>query len=168
MICSIYKTVDATEMASSDKCIRGSEVNNGVIVKDTSYSDAATFKTAMSGVQLCYELSTPTTVQLTPALLTLLKGYNYITADGVIEFDYVPESIIDEAETILVPISILGTNESGRTTASRAYTNGEYFYKDGKMYFVLTSIAMGAAFTVGTNCVETDLFTELKAAMNNH
>lgn len=84
MICSIYKTVDATEMASSDKCIRGSEVNNGVIVKDTSYSDAASFKTAMSGVQLCYELATPTELTLTPAELMMLKGYNYITGDGVI------------------------------------------------------------------------------------
>ena len=35
-------------------------------IKDTSYTDAATFKTAMSGVYLYYELATPTTEQGTP------------------------------------------------------------------------------------------------------
>ena len=37
------------------------------------------------------------------------------------------------------------------------------FYKDGKMYKVLASIAQGATFTVGTNCQQTTLFAELKA-----
>ena len=37
-----------------------------VFVKDTTYTDAATFKTAMSGVYLVYELATPTTESATP------------------------------------------------------------------------------------------------------
>lgn len=117
-------------------------------------------------IQLYYELATPTTVQLTPAQLKLLKGYNYITGDGIIDLVYVPESITGQAEGMFVPISMLGTNESGNTKASRAYTAGEYFYKDKKMYRVTANIAQGAAFTVNTNCVETTLFAELKAAQN--
>ena len=115
---------------------------------------------------MCYELATPIELTLTPANLTLLKGYNYITGDGNIDLVYIPESISGYAESILVPISLLGTNESGRTTASRAYTTGEYFYQNGKMYKATTSIASGATFTVGTNCQQTTLFAELKAAQN--
>ena len=60
-------------------------------------------------------------------------------------------------------IAALGDDESGRTTASRAYEQGEFFYMDGKMYKVLTSIAKDATFTVGTNCSQTTIFAELKA-----
>ena len=37
-----------------------------IYIKDTSYTDAATFKEAMSGVMLVYELATPTTETATP------------------------------------------------------------------------------------------------------
>lgn len=53
-----------------------------LVVKDTDYTDPATFKTAMDGVQLCYELATPTTVQLTPAQVTTLLKDNNIFADS--------------------------------------------------------------------------------------
>lgn len=52
-----------------------------VIIRDTAYTDAATFKAAMSGVQLVYELATPQTYQLTPTEVTLLLGENNIWAD---------------------------------------------------------------------------------------
>lgn len=42
----------------------------------------ADFRTAMSGVQLCYELATPATYQLTPEEVTLLLGQNNIWADS--------------------------------------------------------------------------------------
>ena len=57
--------------------------NKDLYVKDTDYTTAAAFKTAMSGVQLCYELATPTTLTLTPAELELLKGNNTISGNGV-------------------------------------------------------------------------------------
>ena len=59
--------------------------------------------------------------------------------------------------------SMLGTDESGRTTASQAYAQGDYFVKDGKMYKAKVAIAQGASFTVGTNCEETTIFAELTA-----
>ena len=73
------------------------------------------------------------------------------------------EDYVDGAVKFKAAISALGDDESGRTTASRAYTVGEFFYKDGKMYKVLTSIAQGATFTINTNCQQTTLFAELKA-----
>ena len=43
-----------------------SNTGSQIIIKDTSYSDATAFKTAMSGVYFQYELATPTTEQATP------------------------------------------------------------------------------------------------------
>lgn len=39
---------------------------NGVIIQDSNYTDAATFKTAMNGVYLVYEVATPTTESSIP------------------------------------------------------------------------------------------------------
>lgn len=55
--------------------------NLAVTVKDSTYTDATTFKTAMSGAQLVYELATPTTIQLTPTEVRTLLGANNIFAD---------------------------------------------------------------------------------------
>jgi hypothetical protein len=116
---------------------------------------------ASNPLEVCYPLATPIEIQLAPAELELLRGYNYITAEGNMEISLVPENVIDYI--IGKIISAMGTDESGRTTASRAYTTGEYFYQDGKMYKCLTNIASGATFTVGTNCVQTTIFAELTA-----
>lgn len=50
--------------------------------------------------------------------------------------------------------------ESG-TTASRAYSVGEYFCWNGLLYRVTAAISSGAAFTVGTNCESTTVGAEL-------
>lgn len=83
MICSIYETVSQSTMGgSSDKCVAGLNWGYGVRVKDTSYSDASSFKSAMDGVQLVYEIATPTTVTLTPTQVSSLLGNNNIWADS--------------------------------------------------------------------------------------
>jgi hypothetical protein len=55
---------------------------HNTVGKDSAYTDAASFKAAMQGVQLCYELAEPLTVQLTPQTLALLKGSNTLWTDG--------------------------------------------------------------------------------------
>ena len=53
-------------------------------VKDTKYTDATQYKTAVTGQTIEYELATPTTIQLTPEQLEMLKGYNRVTlSDGL-------------------------------------------------------------------------------------
>ena len=52
-----------------------------VMVSDERYETAADFKTAMSGVQLVYQLATPQTYQLTPQQLKTLYGTNNVWAD---------------------------------------------------------------------------------------
>ena len=93
VLCSGYKAVIKNR----------AELNNGEIgtwntvnsfepcIRDDSKADLTEgqFKTAMSGVQLLYELSTPITYQLTPTQLTTLAGYNTIYTDiGNISLEY--------------------------------------------------------------------------------
>lgn len=53
-----------------------------VFIKDTTYTDATAFKASLSGVQLVYEVDTPTTLTLTPEQVTTLLGTNNIYADA--------------------------------------------------------------------------------------
>lgn len=75
VICSAYPYATT----GADKTIY--ETNSYYRIYDSSYTDAATFKTAMTGVQLVYPLATPTEVQLTPTEVELLLGQNNIWAD---------------------------------------------------------------------------------------
>ena len=60
-----------------------------VMVTDERYETAADFKTAMSGVQLVYELATPYEIQLTPHQIRSLYGNNAIFADtGNVALEY--------------------------------------------------------------------------------
>lgn len=62
-----------------------------VRVKDTDYTDATAFKTAMNGVKLVYELATPLTYQLTPIQVNSLLGINNVWNDtnGETEVKYI-------------------------------------------------------------------------------
>lgn len=95
-ICSTYIEKTASQTYSGYTGISGNGLTSDTIcVCDLSYTDAAAFKTAMSGVQLCYELETPVTLTLTPAELELLKGNNTITANGAeISIEYYPDNAI--------------------------------------------------------------------------
>ena len=67
-----------------------SQYSNSLFFRNDTYSDATAFKTAMNGVQLVYELATPTTYHLTPAQVRTLVGNNNIWADtgDIIEGKY--------------------------------------------------------------------------------
>ena len=62
LVCSKYTTTSVDDVYShtADKTIAVHNTAEQVWVYDTAYTDAATFKTAMSGVMLYYELATPT------------------------------------------------------------------------------------------------------------
>lgn len=62
LVCSKYRTnyFNSILEEGTDKIISQTANNQSVEVKDTSYTDATAFKTAMSGVILNYELATPT------------------------------------------------------------------------------------------------------------
>lgn len=74
-----YQTVPRYAAAFVDKticCDGGTNSVTQIQIKDSAYSDAATFKTAMSGVMLGYEAATPTTSIETPQPVETQYGYN--------------------------------------------------------------------------------------------
>ena len=66
VVCVKYSS--AGHQSSSDQANKTVQVltDGAIWIKDTSYTDATTFKTAMNGVYLVYELATPTTEDATP------------------------------------------------------------------------------------------------------
>lgn len=95
-LCSCYKSAgDKTWTNFNNNDINiGSDTAGGgrpcVNIKDTRYTDVASFKTAVTGQTICYKLATPQTIQLTPTQLEMLKGYNRVTIDsGSIEVGYI-------------------------------------------------------------------------------
>jgi len=87
-VCSIYPTVtQQSDFLSSDKVGRfyGSSAYNfsRFAIHDSAYdnADETAFKTAMSGVQLCYELATPIEYTLTPQEVKTYLGQNNIWND---------------------------------------------------------------------------------------
>ena len=90
-MCSSYLSVpnkwsgqigSTAEMPNNSLRVKTSD--GRIYIRDDAHiSDTgATFKTAMSGVQLVYELATPITVQLTAAEIETLFGQNNIWADS--------------------------------------------------------------------------------------
>lgn len=82
--CSSYNVVSISAFDSTprpDNSLRGTVNNTIIFVRNTNYTDPAIFKTDMSGVQLVYELATPTTTTLTPTEVATVLGYNNIFAN---------------------------------------------------------------------------------------
>ena len=97
IVCPLYKTVKPAELASENMAITSNNgVENGVLmIKNSNYTDGPTFKTAMSGVKLIYELATPQTYVLdTPIPVAYLvngNGTEAVIPQGV-DADGVPKT----------------------------------------------------------------------------
>ena len=80
---SIYPLTTSQYDRTGDKVITGASYYSGknIIVRDTSYTDATAFKTAVTGQRLVYKLATPIEIQLTPQQVNSLLGVNNIWAD---------------------------------------------------------------------------------------
>lgn len=94
ILCSQYAAANGIDANNTSKnnIVALSALYERVIVRDSRYTNAASFKTAMSGVQLCYELAQPVTVQLDPKLLRSLYGINNVWSDAdSVDVDYVAD-----------------------------------------------------------------------------
>ena len=78
LLCARYITMPSGRTSlTADKTISTYNTSSQIkklVIRDDSYTDAQTFKTAMSGVYLIYELATPTTEQTTPFTETEIVG----------------------------------------------------------------------------------------------
>lgn len=66
---------------AADLAVAGGYDNSQIYVRYDAYSDAASFKSAVSGVVLVYQFATPVTYQLTTTQVNLLLGENNVWAD---------------------------------------------------------------------------------------
>ena len=83
-LCSKYKyhKINATDLGDYEFTNRSTYIENSIDVRDSSYSDATTFKAAVSGVKLIYELATYEEYDLVD---TLPQSY-YVNDFGTEEF----------------------------------------------------------------------------------
>lgn len=180
IISNEYKTVSYNDGYATTDGITGRYNISQINVFDRTNIDLSTtleqWQTYLSShpLQVCYKLATPLTIQLTPQQIETLVGQNNLSTplDGqsIDSVKYREVFVFDDVEKVVslrVPISMLGTDESGRTTASQAYSSGDYFYKDGYMCKALTSISAGATLTLNTNYSQGTLADILKAIENS-
>lgn len=81
-ISSQYESVSIHSIAGLPNFGLSVDIGGNVQLKDSRYATAAELKSGLDGVQLCYELDTPITYQLTPQEVKSLLGVNNIWSDS--------------------------------------------------------------------------------------
>jgi len=162
-ICTRYPS--KTMATRADKTI-SSAWPTYIDVIDDDYSDADTFKSAMSGVYLYYELNMPTTQTIDPPLnltypveaggtesIIVPTGSTSAAPTFVTLYAYDADGIIDKSQSIVAQV------ESG--VASTNYAVNSYLVMRGVLYRVTSAIATGETITPGTNCTATTVMDEI-------
>ena len=169
-LCSKYTYNGIAETsAMGDKATGLYRYGNTFRIKDTSYTDVASFKSAMSGVMLVYELATPTTETAEPfAEVQKVDPYGteeYVSTSIVPVGHYTkyPENLRAKIEGLPTDFSTLIADTEKTTTASKNYAVGDYLIYNNQLYKVTSAIASGATITVGTNVTATTIMAEIKA-----
>lgn len=166
IICRAYPV---GSVLGDDKTIIGNASSVRIYITDSAYTDAATFKTAMSGVYLVYELATPTTESADP--YTELQicdplGTEEFVTDGIVPVGNVtqyPEDLKAKLEGLPWNFSTLIALTEETSTASRTYAIGDYLILNNVLYKVTAAISSGGTITVGTNVAATTVTDEIKA-----
>lgn len=177
IVCGKYTvSSSATVGGMADKEIKGYPSNtdydrNAIYVKDSAYTDAATFKTAMSGVYLVYELVTPTTETAdpyqTPQILDPNGTEAYIDSRTVPipvgHETFYPENLRSKVEGLPKNFSTLIAPTEQTYKATQNYTSGALFIVNNILYKATANIANGGTITPGTNCDATTLAAVIAA-----
>jgi hypothetical protein len=170
-VCTCYKTVTASETYHRTQGVSGKLNGDQIYIYDerfTANDDTSDFTVAVTGEKLVYPLATPIELDLTPAQLTLLQGYNIITADGAINLTYLGtmasnvQAEIDEFESGLNNVigSIAFIENS---TAKTSHAVGDYVILNGIFCKVIASVSAGETLSFGTNIQATTIGAELRA-----
>lgn len=96
ILCGKYANANTNFVNMQDKTITGNDVYSLIYIKDSAFTDVETFKSAMQGVMLIYELATPEVTDISDILpddnLIAVEGGGTIIA--VNEYEYaVPSEI---------------------------------------------------------------------------
>lgn len=137
--------------------------SNYLYIKDTSYSTAAAFKTAMSGVYLVYELATPTTETAepytNPQIVDRYGTEEYVTT-GIVPIGHnskYSEDLKGKLEELPWNFSALIAPTETTNKASRNYTTGSLLIMNNVLYKATANIQSGGTITPNTNVVATTL-----------
>ena len=168
-LCSHYERIPSSDFYTKDFVINMNSIYKVAVVTDTRYSDAASFKAAMSGVMLCYELATPTTLSFDPTDVELLEGTNVVSTNG-------EKVAVTYGRSLWQDIDKLKTDTEGKLdksnvadvegdTASRPYAVNEFMLRSDGLYKVTQPIAQNASITA-SNTTKTTIGAVLTALLN--
>lgn len=157
IVCAAKVTSTWNDLATGGTGTNYISVSSGYLgIADSRDIDSTTFKAAMSGVMLVYELATPITIQLTPQQMTTLLGQNNVWSDaGDTEVEY-------RADTKLYIEKLTAPTEDDMV-ADHAISANSFFMVGNNLYRATTAIASGATITVGTNATKLSLSDALNA-----
>lgn len=167
LMCSEYALFPGNRGQMPDKTVTSYNNSNAtpILIRDDSFSDAASFKTAMSGVQLVYELAEPVVYNLTPVQIAALAGINTVRADcGSVDVEWVRDTAAAIEAANADTRAMIG--EASGETASRSLAVGEYVTVGDKLYKVTSAVGAGETLTPGSNVTETTVGAELTALYN--
>lgn len=179
-ICSKYEYISNNGMTASrfptvasDKMFSFSNNGTQIYIRDDSYTDAATFKTALSGVMLVYKLATPTTETATPyqhlQIVDAGGTEEYVTT-GLVPVGHntkYPTDLVAKLDGLPSDFSTLIAPTEAQMVATRNYNTGEFLIVNNVLYKTTSAIASGAAITVGTNVTATTIAEQLIALLNS-
>jgi hypothetical protein len=126
LLCSRYKNDTGNNVYNNvtDGIIAIPADNDIVMVFDSRYTDATAFKTAVTGVQLAYELATPTAISTPKQNVPMLKGINTVSADcGDTSLEYQPDNVIGELKGEIED-NIIYEDFKWTTESSQSYSAG--------------------------------------------
>ena len=150
LVCTDYAACSFNEANANTNGIY-EHTNKSIGIYDSSKVSMSEedFKTAMSGVQLVYELATPQTYTLTPRQVTTLLGWNNIWSEA----DSVSVEYVADTKLYIEQL----TEPDADMIADANITSGSYFMVGNGLYLATANIANGSAIVVGTNCTRTNL-----------
>lgn len=82
IMCSSYAVTGEGVSQMSDMTIKGTSNGTNIYVRDSRFSDASSFKAAVNGVQLTYELDASIHRQYAPHAPESLAGHTYVITNG--------------------------------------------------------------------------------------
>lgn len=140
-----------------------------IAIKDSTYSDAASFKAALSGTYLVYEKITPTTETADPytALQTLdPNGTEEFVSTGIVPVGHYSkylENLRSKIEGLPKDFSTLIAPTEAAYKATRNYVTGDLLIVDNILYKATANIASGGNITPNTNVTATTLAAVIAA-----
>ena len=159
-----------TESLPDKTCSLFYGANGAFVVRDSAYTSASAFKTAMSGVYLVYELATATTETAepfqNPQIVDDFGTEEYVSTNlvPVGHTTKYPENLRAKIEGLPWDFSTLIAPTEKTYKATRNYTTGNLLIVNNVLYKATANIANGGTITPNTNVTATTL-AEIIAAL---